>query len=126
MPVRTGIDITAVDRIERILQRFGDRFHEKYFSEITGPDGAYPDLAAETYAGLWATKEAAFKAIGRGYRWSGIHVSYEASGRPRLSVDYEKARLEQSPVPARADWDCSIAHDAGVAIGIVVCYWSEQ
>lgn len=124
MPIRTGIDITSVERIEATLDRFGRKFHEKYFAELRD-DGTHPELPAETYAGLWATKEAVFKAIGLGFRWSGVSVRYEQSGRPVLDVDYEAARLERSPIPRDADWDCSIAHDAGKAIAVAVCYWSD-
>lgn len=125
MPIRTGIDITAVDRIKATLETFGSRFHRKYFDEITDDDGSYPELSAETYAGLWAAKEAAFKAIGLGYRWRGVTIQYESTGRPQLSVDYDEARMARSPIPPDADWDCSIAHDAGMAIAVVVCHWTE-
>lgn len=126
MSIRTGIDVTSIDRVNVTLDKFGKHFHRKYFSEITNDDGSYPELSAETYAGLWAAKEATFKVIGLGYRWEGVMIQYEQSGRPVLTVDYEKARMEASPIPPEADWDCSISHDGGIAVSVTVCHWSES
>lgn len=118
MPLRTGVDLTSLQRIETVLRRHGDRFPERFF-----PGLEEDSLSTETYAGLWAVKEAAFKAIGRGYRWSGVRVDHEPSGRPFLEVDYEEARLAETPIPPEADWDCSISHDGGIAVAFAACYW---
>lgn len=125
MSIRTGIDLTSVERVESTLERFGPRFHRKYFPEITDGDNSVPYLPPETYAGLWAAKEAAFKAIGLGCRWRGVRIQYERTGRPDLTVDYEKARMDRSPIPRGAEWDCSISHDAGMAVAVVVCHWTD-
>lgn len=120
MTLRTGIDVTSVDRIESVLNRYEDKFKKRFFSEFN----SYTDFPAETYAGLWAVKEAVFKAIGHGFRWSGVVIDYERSGRPIVTVDYEEARLEETTIPPHADWDCSISHDGGLAIAFAACYWS--
>lgn len=119
MSLRTGIDLASVDRIESVIQRFGDKFLERFFPEID-PDG---ELPARTYAGFWAVKEAAFKAIGSGYRWKGVRIDHEPSGRPVLEVDYELARLDETPIPSGASWDCSISHDGGMAVALAACHW---
>lgn len=120
MSLRTGVDLTSVSRIRSVLKEFPERFPSKYFPEL---DLSEFVPSEETYAGIWSVKEATFKVIGRGYRWSGIQVDYEPTGRPILQVDYVEARLDETPIPRQADWDCSIAHDAGLAIGFVVCKW---
>jgi phosphopantetheine--protein transferase-like protein len=118
--LRTGIDLTAVNRIESVLRRFEGKFKKRFFPEIQDNS----DLPAETYAGLWAAKEAVFKAIGRGYRWSGVTIEYESSGRPIVRVDYQEARLTETTIPREADWDCSITHDGGLALAFAACTWS--
>lgn len=119
MSLRTGIDVASVDRVESVIRRFGNKFRERFFAEVETD----AELPPRTYAGFWAVKEAAFKAIGRGYRWKGVRVDQEPSGRPFLEVDYEEARLGETPIPPEADWDCSISHDGGIAVAFAACYW---
>lgn len=119
MSLRTGIDLASVDRVKAVIHRFGTKFTERFFPGVD-PEA---DFSPQTYAGLWAVKEAAFKAIGRGSRWSGVRVDHEPSGRPLLQVDYEEARLGETVIPPEADWDCSISHDGGIAVGFAACHW---
>lgn len=118
MPLRTGVDLTSVERIEFVLERHGPRFLRRFFPEVEEDS-----LGAETCAGLWAVKEAAFKVIGAGSRWSGVRVDHEPSGRPYLEVDYERARLSETTIPLEAEWDCSISHDGGMAVATAACLW---
>lgn len=120
MSLRTGIDLTSIPRVESILNRYPERFHQKFFSEF---DIENVDFPPETYAGLWAVKEAVFKVIGRGYRWKGVRVRYLPSGRPVVDVDYEDARLDETIISSSADWDCSITHDQDLAVAFAVCSW---
>lgn len=120
MGLRTGIDLTPLSRIESVLDRFGERFHHKYFGDLNEEYGDYPP---ETYAGLWAVKEATFKVMGRGYRWNAVTVQHRKSGRPELSVNYEAASLADTPIPRSAEWDCSISHDGDLAVAVAVCIW---
>ncbi len=123
MPLRTGIDATSIDRIESVLERFEEKFQKRFFREHLDESGNLPELPPRTYAGLWAAKEAVFKAIGRGYRWMGVEINYEPSGRPVVQIDYKKARLEETVIPREAEWDCSITHDGGLAIAFAACRW---
>lgn len=90
-PLGLGIDLVEVSRIRRLLDRHGDRFKERTFTqaEIT-----YCDACAEPaihYAARFAAKEAAAKAIGtglwaQGVDWQQIEVVREASGKPTLQL----------------------------------------
>ena len=120
MGLRTGIDLTSIERIESVLEQFGERFHRKYFGNL---ESAYGDVSPRTYAGLWAVKEAAFKVAGGRCPATAVTVRYRSSGRPELHVDYDEASLEDSPIPRAADWDCSIAHDDGLAVAVAACTW---
>ena len=85
MIVGTGIDIAEVPRIAESIERFGERFLRRVFTE---EEIRYCDSKAnrvERYAARFAAKEAAMKALGtgwnRGVRWRDIEVLRQP-GRP--------------------------------------------
>jgi holo-[acyl-carrier protein] synthase len=88
MTVGTGIDIAETERIERALEKHGERFSQKIF---TPAEIAYCERfknRAERYAARFAAKEAAFKALGTGWaqgvRWLDVEVAHHSSGKPEL------------------------------------------
>src|SRR5450759_4761629 len=90
MIVGLGLDIAEVDRIEASIRRHGRAFVERVF---TPAEIAYCERhrnRAERFAGRFAAKEAAMKALGTGWRcgvrWVDIEVIREASGKPALKL----------------------------------------
>ena len=90
MIVGLGLDITEVDRIQAAIHRHGRAFLERIF---TPSEIAYCEKhrnQAERFAGRFAAKEAAMKALGtgwaRGVRWVDIEVVREPSGKPTLKL----------------------------------------
>ena len=88
MIVGTGIDITEVPRIAESIERFGDRFIRRVFTE---GEIQYCDSKAnriERYAARFAAKEASMKALGtgwsRGVRWRDIEVYRQPGSRPTI------------------------------------------
>jgi holo-[acyl-carrier protein] synthase len=88
--VGLGLDIAEIDRIEAAIVRHGTPFIERLF---TPREAAYSESHRnrfERYAGRFAAKEAAMKALGtgwrRGVRWRDIEVIREASGKPTLHL----------------------------------------
>jgi len=88
MIVGTGVDIAETSRIEQVFERHGDRFSKRVY---TPEEIAYCERfknKAERYAARFAAKEAAFKALGTGWRngvrWLDIEVTHLASGKPEL------------------------------------------
>ena len=88
MIVGTGIDIAEVPRMAQAVERFGERFLRRVFTE---GERRYCDSKAnriERYAARFAAKEAALKAIGTGWRrgvaWTDVEVGREPGGRPTL------------------------------------------
>jgi holo-[acyl-carrier protein] synthase len=89
MIVGTGIDIAEVPRVAEAIERFGERFLRRVFTE---EEIRYCDSKAnriERYAARFAAKEAAMKALGtgwnRGVRWRDIEVSRQPGGRPTIT-----------------------------------------
>ena len=90
MIVGLGLDIAEIDRIEAAITRHGAPFLERLF---TPDEIAYCERFKnryERYAGRFAVKEAAMKALGtgwsRGVRWRDIEVVREPSGKPGLRL----------------------------------------
>jgi holo-[acyl-carrier protein] synthase len=88
MIVGTGIDIAEVPRIAESIQRFGDRFLKRIYTE---GEIRYCDSKAnraERYAARFAAKEAAMKALGtgwsRGVRWRDVEVYRQPGSRPTI------------------------------------------
>jgi holo-[acyl-carrier protein] synthase len=97
MIVGTGIDIAEVPRIAESIQRFGERFLRRVFTE---GEINYCDSKAnrvERYAARFAAKEAAMKALGtgwsRGVRWRDIEVVRQPGGRPTIEFHGKAAEF---------------------------------
>lgn len=86
-----GIDVAEVDRIRSAIERYGETFLRRIY---TPAERAYCEQFKnkyERFAGRFAAKEAAMKALGtgwrRGVRWVDFEVVREAGGRPTISLD---------------------------------------
>src|SRR5271157_5701674 len=127
MIVGTGIDIAEVDRVAASIERFGKRFLERVFTPAEIRYCESKANKAERYAGRFAAKEAAMKAIGTG--WSrGVHGRFfggEASGvalcfvRFRLAVpDFCRSENAlQKPLPEALDGRRDAIHLRNVNAG---------
>ena len=88
MIVGTGIDIAEVPRVAEAIERYGQRFLQRIFTE---GEIRYCESKAnrvERYAARFAAKEAGMKALGTGWnhgvRWRDIEVRRQPGGRPTL------------------------------------------
>ena len=115
-----GCDVVAVDRMRRLVaDRPGAR--ERIFTTAeladavrgdVDPDG---DVAMERLAARFAAKEAARKALrGRGPALLAVEVRTDHDGAPELWVDGHRTGLA-----------CSLSHDGGVALAVVVATAEE-
>jgi holo-[acyl-carrier protein] synthase len=90
MIVGLGVDITEIDRIEAAIARRGRAFLERLFTPSEIRYCERHRNRAERFAGRFAAKEAAMKALGtgwaRGVRWVDIEVVREPSGKPTLKL----------------------------------------
>lgn len=121
MIVGTGIDLIEVRRIADSLQRFGERFVRRIFTE---DEARYCEPAlnrAERYAARFAAKEAGMKALGTGWRgvaWRDIEVRRLRSGQPTLVFSGRAAELAEKYGVKRAS--LSLSHTAQHAIAHVI------
>ncbi len=90
MILGVGTDLANIERIQRALDRFGDRFRNRVFTEIEQRKAERRHDTAGTYAKRWAAKEACSKALGTGLRmgiaWKDMAVSNLHTGQPVMHV----------------------------------------
>jgi holo-[acyl-carrier protein] synthase len=84
-----GVDLCNIERIERTLERFGDRFRHRVYTERELARARRRDEAG-TLAKRWAAKEACSKALGTGLRmgiaWRDMGVRNLGSGQPVMEL----------------------------------------
>jgi holo-[acyl-carrier protein] synthase len=85
-----GTDLANIERIQGTLDRFGDRFRNRVFTEIEQRKAERRRNTAGTYAKRWAAKEACSKALGTGLSmgiaWKDMSVSNLKTGQPVMHV----------------------------------------
>lgn len=91
MIIGLGSDLCNIERIQDSLDRFGERFEKRCFTDVERAKAAKrPFTRAGTYAKRFAAKEAFSKAVGTGFRrgvyLSTIGVVNAPSGAPTLAL----------------------------------------
>lgn len=85
-----GSDLANIDRIQGTLDRFGDRFRNRVFTDVEQAKAERRKDVAGTYAKRWAAKEACSKALGTGLSmgisWKDMAVSNMRTGQPVMTV----------------------------------------
>jgi holo-[acyl-carrier protein] synthase len=121
-----GSDLSDIRRIQASLDRFGDRFRNRCFTEIERRRSeAKPDAAA-SYAKRFAAKEACAKALGTGLRrgvfWRDMGVVNLPSGQPTLSLTGgARSRLDSlTPPGMRAHIHLTLTDEFPIAEAVVV------
>ncbi len=126
MIIGLGTDIIDIRRIERTLDRFGERFIARVFTEVERRKCEGRAQRAASYARRFAAKEACAKALGTGFRrgvyWRDLGVVNLPSGKPTLEVTGGAARRlsEITPPGMTARIDLTIADDHPTAQAIVL------
>ena len=99
-----GNDIIDIRRVERTLERFGDRFTDRVFTEVERAKSDRRRMRAASYAKRFAAKEACSKALGTGLRkgvyWRDMGVVNLPGGKPTISLTGGALQRLDSMVPA--------------------------
>jgi holo-[acyl-carrier protein] synthase len=122
-----GTDVVEIVRVERALERFGDRFVNRILTPEERARYVHTRQKASHLAKRFAAKEAFAKAIGTGirapFRWHSVSVGRDARGKPGLVPSPDMARHLQS-IGVTAS-HVSLSDDAGVAMAFVVLEGGE-
>ncbi|MCP2728315.1 holo-ACP synthase [Limnofasciculus baicalensis] len=121
-----GIDIVEIKRIKEIIERFGNRFETRCFTEKEYLVAGTGVNRIQYLAGRFAAKEAVLKALGTGWSqgisWTDIEIERLSTGRP-LVVLYGRCQEIASELGV-AMWFLSISHTNSYAVASAIAVGS--
>lgn len=104
MIIGLGSDLADIRRVEKTLERFGERFTHRIFTEIERRRSERKPDKAASYAKRFAAKEACSKALGTGFRrgvfWRDMGVANMPSGAPTMALTGGALKRLQEITPA--------------------------
>ncbi len=122
MVLGIGTDLAEVQRIRSSIERYGERFLNRIYTETERAYASSKANAAERYAARFAAKEAGMKALGTGWRrgvkWKDFEVVNERSGQPRLRLYGAAGEIAGQMGVKRIS--VSLTHTAETAFAIVI------
>jgi holo-[acyl-carrier protein] synthase len=126
MIIGLGNDLIDIRRIEETIDRYGERFLNRIFTEVERRKSDRRHLRAASYAKRFAAKEACAKALGTGLRqgvfWRDMGVVNLPSGRPTMQLTGGAADRLATITPSGMDAriDLTITDDFPLAQAIVI------
>ena len=107
MIIGIGSDLSDIRRIQNSLERFGERFTQRVFTEVERTRSERKGDKAASYAKRFAAKEACAKALGTGIRrgvfWRDMGVVNLPSGQPTMRLTGGAAKRLKEIIPAGMD-----------------------
>jgi holo-[acyl-carrier protein] synthase len=126
MIIGVGSDLIDIRRVDKSIERFGDRFLLRIFTEVERAKSDKRAQRSASYAKRFAAKEACSKALGTGLRrgvfWRDMGVVNLPGGKPSMKLTGGALlRLEQITPPGHvAQIDLTITDDFPLAQAIVI------
>ncbi|PJI37781.1 holo-ACP synthase [Ferrovibrio sp.] len=127
MIIGLGSDLIDIRRIDKTIQRFGDRFLNRIFTPVERARSDRRQLTRiESYAKRYAAKEACSKALGTGFRkgvfWRDMGVINLTGGKPSMALTGGALARLESMLPAgyEAQIDISLTDEPPLAQAIVI------
>jgi len=112
MAIKVGTDIIDINRVQKSIDKFQDKFLERFLSK----EEIAISKKVETVAGFWASKEAISKALGCGIgkelSFLDIEIKKNSNNAPYFELKSKKWDIIDSSL--------SISHDGNFAIAVVV------
>ena len=121
-----GSDLIQIDRVAKTIERYGDRFTNRCFTEIERRKSDRRAQRAASYAKRFAAKEACSKALGTGLSfgvyWRDMGVVNLPSGKPTMHLTNGAAKALARLVPPGhvPHIHLTITDDAGLAQAFVI------
>ena len=126
MIIGIGSDLIDIRRIEKTLDRFGERFTNRCFTHVERLKSDKRYLRAASYAKRYAAKEACSKALGTGFRkgvfWRDLGVVNLSGGKPTMKLTGGALkRLEEiTPDDMDVQIDLTITDEPPIAEAMVI------
>lgn len=128
MIIGLGTDLCDIRRIEKILDRFGERFVERVYTDTERLKSEKRPQPASAYAQRYAAKEACAKALGTGFRegvfWRDLAVDNLPSGQPFMTLSGGALKKLDSLTPPgmAARIDLSLTDEYPMAQAVVIIW----
>ena len=117
-----GIDLVEISRIRNMLEKHGEHFLKRVYTEAEVKIAGDNKKTAEKLAGRFAAKEAIFKLVGTGLRgkmnWTDIEVLPDHLGKPNVSLSGHTA--EKAASLGISEIAISITHTSELAMASVM------
>ena len=117
-----GVDIVDVARVAKLLERYGDRFLRRVFTDAEAKYAMGSANRAERLAGRFAVKEAFLKALGtgktQGILWRDVETVRGPLGKPVVRLHGQAVRWLRYRGGTHVH--VTITHDGGKAVGFVI------
>ena len=117
-----GVDLVDIKRMQKVLERWGDRFVARVFTETEAAVCRQRGNPSSSFATRFAAKEAFSKAIGfgmrQGVRWRDIEVFHFPGGKPGLRLHGKSSDLCREK--AIQGFHLSLSDEGGYGIAMVV------
>ncbi len=109
MTIKVGCDLVEIKKFKKSMERGGSKFLDKIFL----PQELAVSEKIETLAGIFAAKEAVFKALGgKVGDWHNLEIVKNKNGRPEIKMLESNDRIISQ--------DISISHDGEYAMAVAV------
>ena len=127
MILTNGIDIIDIRRVKKTIDRFGDKFKKRCFSENEIIRSENTMKSSESYAKRYAAKEACSKALGtglaRGIFWKDIEVYNNSYGKPKIRLHNNALKFfKKIKKNSNCSIELSLSDETNYAIANVVIY----
>jgi len=117
-----GVDMVDVARIQALLDRYGERFLRRVYTEAETDYALRGANKAERLAGRFAVKEAAMKALGtgksQGILWRDVETLRGRFGKPEVHLHGQAVKWAK--IRSWGAVHVSITHDGGKAVAFVI------
>ena len=126
MIIGSGNDLIDITRIEKTLERFGERVIQRIFTDVEQAKSDKRRMRAASYAKRYAAKEACSKALGTGFRkgvfWRDMGVINLPSGKPTMKLTGGALKRLQEIIPdgMEAQIDLTITDEPPTAEAFVI------
>lgn len=126
MIIGIGSDLIDIRRVEKTLERFGERFINRCFTETEREKSDGRHLRAASYAKRYAAKEACSKALGTGFRkgvfWRDLGVVNLPGGKPTMKLTGGALKRLEAIIPEGMDFqiDLTITDEPPIAEALVI------
>lgn len=97
MVLGSGVDIIEVERVKQAIEKWGDSFLKKVFTEKEIRYSNRKRFAYQHLAARFATKEAVLKAFGGGWTrtlpWKNVEIVNDKNGKPEICLSGEAKKI---------------------------------